>query len=94
MNVHPLRTSLVPITGNQFLCMMSTTAANITLVTVSHSVVKRMYDIFIDSHVSLQGSIFNFSLGPFQVYVKAGEILIMSHLMDSTTVIKETVHMS
>lgn len=74
--------------------MMSTTAANITLVTVSHSVVKRMYDIFIDSHVSLQGSIFNFSLGHFQVYVKAGEILITSHLMDSTTVIKETVHMS
>lgn len=31
---------------------------------------------------------------PFQVHVKDGVILIISHLMDSTTVIKETVHMS
>lgn len=49
MNVHPLKTSLVPMEINQFLCMMHTTAANITLVTVSFSVVKIMYDIFIDS---------------------------------------------
>lgn len=46
MNVHQLRISLVPMERNQFLCMMSTTAANIMLVTVSHSVIKSFYDIF------------------------------------------------
>lgn len=61
MSVHHLKISLVPMERNQFLCMMISTAANTTLVTV---------------------------------FVKAGEILITSHLMDSTTVIKETVLMS
>lgn len=75
--------------------MMNSPAADITPVTVSHSEVKKVYGILIDLYVYLKYILdFLFVSSFFQVYVKAGEILITLHLMDSTTVIKETVPMS